>query len=148
MLLGESNHSLDDKGRLVLPARFREQLTMGYLTSEIDKCLAFWPPEEFHVKAADMKRRASGTAQDRKVARSFFAGAQEASPDRQGRLSIPPSLRDFADLRHDVTVSGQLDHIEIWDAAAWVIHKREGDQALAEGEPQGRSSPSDGTEQR
>jgi MraZ protein len=144
MFLGESSHSLDDKGRLVLPARFREQLTFGYLTSEIDKCLAFWPPDEFNVKATQMKKRLLGNAQDRRVARAFFAGAQEATPDRQGRLSIPPSLRDFADLRREVTVIGQHDHLEIWDAAAWVIHKREGDQALAEGEPQGLSSPSDG----
>ncbi len=146
MFLGETNHSLDEKGRLVLPARFREELNVVFLTSEIDKCLAVWPPAEFEVKAAQMKKRLEGNADDRKIARAFFAGAQEASPDRQGRLSIPQSLRSFAGLEHDVTVTGQHDHLEIWDADSWVVAKREGEQGLAEGGPQGLSSPSDGND--
>lgn len=146
MFLGETSHSLDVKGRLVLPARFRDQLKVVFITSEIDKCLALWPPDEFNVKASQMRALLRGNQQDRKIGRAFFAGAQEGSPDRQGRLPIPSSLRSFAGLDRDVMVVGQYDHLEVWDAAAWVVTKREGDQGLAEGEPQGLSSPSDGND--
>ncbi len=144
MFLGETSHSLDAKGRLVLPARFRDQLKVVFLTSEIDKCLALWPPEEFNVKASQMKELLRGTSIERNIARAFFAGAQQASPDRQGRLPIPLSLREFAGLDRDVTVTGQYDHLEVWDAGAWVGTKRQGEQGLAGGEPQGLSSPPDG----
>jgi MraZ protein len=129
---------------LVLPARFRDQLKDLVITSQIDKCLALWPPDDFQAKALEMKELAGGNAKERQIARAFFAGAQEGSPDRQGRLPIPASLRTYAGLDRDVIVVGEFDHVEVWDAAAWDITKREGDQALAEGGPQGLSSPSGG----
>lgn len=148
MFLGEYSHSLDAKGRLILPARFRDQLKVVFLTSEVDKCLALWPPDEFNTKAAQMKELLRGTAIERNIARAFFSGAQEASPDRQGRLAIPPPLRSFAGLDKEVTVTGQFDHLEVWDAGAWVTTKRQGEQGLAGGEPQGLASPPDGNGSR
>lgn len=148
MFLGEYSHSLDAKGRLILPARFRDQLAVVFLTSEVDKCLAIWPPNEFNVKAGQMKELLGGTAVERNIARAFFAGAVDASPDRQGRLPIPPPLRAFAGLDREVTVTGQFDHLEIWDAAAWLDTKRQGEQGLAGGEPRGLSSPPDGNGSR
>ncbi|MCA1693218.1 MAG: division/cell wall cluster transcriptional repressor MraZ, partial [Actinobacteria bacterium] len=84
MFLGEHNHSLDVKGRVILPARFRDQLAVAYITSEVDGCLALWPPADFEMRAQEMKERSRGTPEDRSVARFFFAGAQESSPDKQG----------------------------------------------------------------
>ncbi len=131
MFLGEHSHSLDVKGRIILPARFREQLNTAYVTSETDGCLAIWPPEEFQQRAREMKERSRGSAEDRNVARFFFAGAQESSPDKQGRIALPQHLREFAHLEKDVVINGAFDHVEIWDAALWREKKASGEQALA-----------------
>ncbi len=132
MFLGEYQHSLDAKGRVILPSRFREPLADGaVLTSEIDGCLAVWTPEEFEMRAAEMnemRRRGPG---GRDVARVFFAGAVDAAPDKQGRVAIPQHLRDFAGLERDVIVAGVFSRIEIWDADTWRQKNAEGEQALA-----------------
>lgn len=130
MFLGEHLHSLDAKGRVILPARFREELSEAYVTSEVDGCLALWPPEDFRRRAQEMKERARGGPDDRNVARVFFAGAQEASPDRQGRVALPGHLREFAHLEREVVVNGAFDHVEIWDAASWRGKKAAGERVL------------------
>jgi len=133
LFLGEYQHSLDAKGRVILPARFRDQLgEHAYVTSEQDGCLALWTPEEFEVKAAEVKDRSRRGERD--VARVFFSGTVEASPDRQGRIAIPPGLRRFAGLERDVVVVGLYDHVEIWDAGAWRDTKTTGERRLAEGD--------------
>lgn len=138
MFLGEHNHSLDAKGRVILPSKFRDQLADAYVTSEMDGCLALWPSEEFQRRAVEMKERLRGTSDDRNVARVFFAGAQEAAPDKQGRVALPSHLRDFAQLRRDVVVNGAFDHVEIWDAATWRLRKEAGERALAGSGDEGR----------
>jgi MraZ protein len=133
LFLGEYQHALDAKGRIILPARFRDQLgEHAYVTSEQDGCLALWTPEEFEVKAAEIKDRSRRGERD--VARVFFSGTVEASPDRQGRIAIPPGLREFAGLERDVVVVGLYDHVEIWDAGAWRDTKTTGERRLAEGD--------------
>ncbi|MBV9040015.1 MAG: division/cell wall cluster transcriptional repressor MraZ [Acidimicrobiia bacterium] len=137
--LGEYQHALDAKGRFILPARFREHLgDQAYVTTEEDGCLALWRPEEFDVKATEIRDRARRGERD--VQRAFFAGAMEASPDKQGRVAISQALRDFAGLERDVVVVGLYDHIEIWDAANWQRTKEVGEQRLAAGD--GASAPS------
>ena len=131
MFLGEHLHSLDAKGRVILPVRFREELERGVVTSEIDGCLALWPVEDFQRRAAEMKERARGGPEDRDVARVFFAGAVDATPDRQGRVAIPQHLREFAHLERDVVINGAFDHVEIWDATTWREKKRRGERALS-----------------
>ena len=137
--LGEYQHALDAKGRFILPARFREHLGhQAYVTTEEDGCLALWRPEEFDVKATEIRERARRGERD--VQRAFFAGAMEASPDRQGRVAISQALRDFAGLERDVVVVGHYDHIEIWDAANGQRTKEVGEQRLAAGD--GAPAPS------
>lgn len=131
MFLGEHQHSLDAKGRVILPAKFRDQLEGAVITSETDGCLGLWPPEDFQRRAEEIRERARGGLVDRNVARFFFANAQEASPDRQGRVTLPPHLREFAHLEREVVVNGAFDHVEIWDAAIWRRNKQSGEQALA-----------------
>lgn len=134
MFFGEFQHSLDAKGRVILPAKFRDQLADGaFITSEIDGCLAVWGPEEFDVRAGEMRERARGGASDRQVARAFFAGTVEAPPDKQGRVAIPSHLREFAGLTEKVVITGQYDRIEIWDAARWQQERASGDRGLAAG---------------
>jgi MraZ protein len=135
MFLGEHSHSLDPKGRLILPARYRDQLESAIVTSEVDGCLALWPPDEFEARSQEMKAKWRGTAVERNQARVFFAGAQEASPDRQGRVAIPGPLREFANLEKEVAVTGAMDHVEIWDATAWREKKRRGEQSLTGDDP-------------
>jgi MraZ protein len=135
MFLGEYQHSLDAKGRVILPARFREELPgRAYLTSEIDGCLAVWTPDEFDVKAKEMREKVRGRPADRNAARVFFSGAVEAEVTGQGRIAIPPHLREFAGLEREVVVNGLYDHIEIWGADTWREKKRSGERSLAEGD--------------
>src|SRR4051812_21873310 len=134
MFFGEHQHALDPKGRVILPARFRDQLADGaYLTSEVDGCLAVWTPDDFHARAVEMRERARGGPADRQVARAFFSGAVEAPPDKQGRIAVPQHLRDFAGLERDVVITGQFDRIEIWDATQWAEEKARGNRGLAAG---------------
>ena len=133
MFLGEHKHSLDDKGRLILPSRFRESLEGAFVTSEIDGCLGLWPPDDFARRAEEMNQRRLGDERDRSVARFFFAYAQEASPDKQGRVALPANLREFASLTREVVVNGAYDHVEVWDAARGAAKREAGEQALASG---------------
>ena len=135
MFLGEFQHSLDDKGRIILPARFRDELpSRVYLTGEIDGCLALWNESEFTTKAEEMRDRLKGNRSDRDVARAFFATAAQAELTGQGRMVIPANLRTFAGLEREVVVNGMFDHIEIWDAAAWRERRTHGERTLAEGD--------------
>jgi MraZ protein len=120
MFLGTYEHSLDPKGRVILPAKFRERLEAGaFLAKSLDGCLALFDAEEFQRVATEMQEKARRGAVERNVVRSFAAGATEATPDRQGRITIPLHLRQFASLEGDVVVTGALGRIEIWDKARW-----------------------------
>ena len=132
--LGEYAHALDEKGRVILPARFRERLAEGaFVTREVDGCLAVRTPEEFTVRAAEMGEKWRGDPDERNVARVFFAGAHEAAPDRQGRLAIPQHLREYAGLERDVALIGAFHHIEIWDAERWKEKKQAGVEGMQTG---------------
>ncbi len=131
MFLGEYTPTLDGKGRLILPAKFREQLETAYLTSEVDKCLALWPPEEFATRARELREQAKRDAASHDRAAYFFAGAQEVTPDKQGRIAIPQPLREFAELQGSVVVTGFFDHVEIRASAAWQEKKSRGAEGMA-----------------
>lgn len=132
MFLGEYTPSLDGKGRLTLPARHREQLERAFLTSEVERCLAVWPPAEFESRARELREAARHDAASHDRAAFFFAGAQEVVPDNQGRIAIPPSLREFAGLAEGpVVVTGAFDHVEIRATESWQQKKSRGEEALA-----------------
>ncbi len=133
MFFGEHEHSLDAKGRIVLPARFRDQLERAYITCEVDGCLAVWAPDDFEVRSREMREKARGNSSERQMARAFFSGAAELPPDGQGRLAIPGNLREYARLTRQVVICGQFDHVEIWDADLWRQEKSKGNQALLAG---------------
>jgi MraZ protein len=136
VFLGTYEHSLDAKGRVILPAKFREQLEAGaYLAKSLDGCLALYDEEEFQKVALDMQEKARRGAIERNAVRSFAAGATEATPDRQGRISIPANLRTFAGLDRDLIVTGALTRIEIWDAARWREIDQQADRTLAGATP-------------
>ena len=134
MFFGEYQHSLDEKGRVILPAKYRDQLAAGaFVTTELDGCLAVWTPEDFEVRAQEIRERARSGPAGRQVARAFFAGTVDGTPDKQGRVAIPPALREFAGLEREVVVTGQFDHLELWDVRRWQEEKSRGDRGLAAG---------------
>ena len=116
---GSYEHSLDAKGRVILPAKLRPPFEHGgYLSQYHEGCLALWTPEEFE-KQMLTRQEAATTAQDRNLARIWASGTHEVEVDRQGRLAIPALLREFAGLGGDVLVHGAIDRVELWDPAAW-----------------------------
>ena len=121
MLLGAHDHTLDDKNRLTLPARFREAFQDGVVvTRGFDGCL-------YAYRRADWDRLVESrlatmdplSKEGRRIQRFFFAGASEAELDKQGRVMIPAQLLEHAQLGREVVVAGVHDHLEIWDRAAW-----------------------------
>lgn len=117
---GRYEHSLDTKGRLILPVRFRPPFEHGgYLTQYHERCLALWPPEEFQEQMVAMHERAAEGPAQRNLARVWASGSQEVEVDRQGRLAIPAFLREFAGLEGDVLVNGAIDRVELWDPGTW-----------------------------
>lgn len=120
MFLGTHAPRLDDKGRLVLPAKFREGLAGGVvLTKGQDRSVVVWPAAEFAAYAERLNEASRSDARVRAYLRVLFSGASDEVPDRQGRISVPPVLRDYAGLDRDVVVVGNGSTCEIWDAASW-----------------------------
>ena len=135
MFLGEHQHSLDAKGRVILPARFRDQLEGGAVMARaLDGCLAVYPVSEFDRVAAKLREARERGARERQAARSFFTGAVEITPDKQGRVAIPAHLREYASLEREVIVAGNFDHLEIWDHETFNQRDREGTASIVEGE--------------
>ena len=133
MFLGEYQHSLDAKGRVILPARYRDQLAEGaFVTKGRGGCLSVYTPEEFEQVASQMREQSKRGNQELNAARSFFSGAQEIRLDRQGRVALPQNLREFAGLTRDVVVVGVFSRVEIWDRDRWQELDRVGAQALTD----------------
>ena len=132
MFLGEFQHSLDAKGRVILPARFRDQLTEGgFVTKGRGGCLSVYTPEEFE-NVASLVREQSKRGPELNAARTFFSGASEINPtSRAGWRSRPTSARSPASAEV-VVVAGVFSRIEIWDRERWLEHDRVGARALAE----------------
>ena len=121
MLLGEYEHTIDDKNRLTLPARFRRAFEDGIVvTRGVDGCLNAYSPVEWNrLVDSNLATLSPLSKEGRRLHRFFFSGAAEAVPDKQGRVSIPSALLEHAKLGRDVVVAGVNDHLEIWDRAAW-----------------------------
>jgi MraZ protein len=118
MITGEYRYSLDDKGRLMIPARVRSEITGNILilTRGIDRCLWLFPPEQWKVKSEQLLSSTSlFHEKDRLIHRRIIAPAQEVEVDRSGRIVVPPTLRDYGGLTKDCIVLGMLTHMEIWD---------------------------------
>ena len=118
--VGRYEHSLDSKGRVILPAKFRANFEKGgFLTEHAEGCLALWTPAEFERQMASMQERASTSREDRNRARVWASTSAEVEIDRQGRMPIPSLLRTFAGLDAEVLVHGAIDRVELWDPGRW-----------------------------
>jgi MraZ protein len=133
VFLGSHSPRLDDKGRLTLPARFRDELEGGLvITKGQERCLYVFPMAEFS-RISESLRAAPVTAKAlRDYSRVFFSSAIDDVPDRQGRITIPPALREYAGLTRDCVVNGANTRVEIWDATRWAEYLAEQEQRFAE----------------
>ncbi|MFW5417375.1 division/cell wall cluster transcriptional repressor MraZ [Nocardiopsis sp. CNT-189] len=133
MFLGTHSPRLDAKGRLFLPAKYRDGLSGGLvITKGQERCLYVFPLEEFR-RVTENLRSAPVTAKAvRDYSRVLFAGASDEVPDKQGRITLPPALRSYAGLERDCVVIGADTRLEIWDAAAWAQYESEQEQVFAE----------------
>ncbi len=120
MLLGTHPFKLDDKGRLILPARFRRELEDGVVvTRGRERCLYVFSAAEFEQVHERMRRAPMGDKRARDFLRMFLAAASDEKPDSQNRITIPPALRAYASLEHDLVVTRIGAHAEIWNAERW-----------------------------
>ena len=124
MFYGEFEHSIDRKGRLILPAKFREVaknqfVEKFFITRGLDKCLFMFSEEEWRSQENKFKTMSFTKQQSRTFNRLIFSGAVEASFDKQGRILVPQYLKDFAEIKRDVMIVGVSNRIEIWAKDKW-----------------------------
>jgi len=120
MFLGEYRHTIDDKGRLTIPAKYRGSLAAGMVvTRGFDRNLMAFSLEGWEELAARVKSLPWSDPGAREFRRRVFSGAVDLIPDRQGRILLPTYLREFANIDSDVVITGMLDHLEIWNSEAW-----------------------------
>jgi len=133
MFLGEFQHSLDEKGRAILPSKFRKALADGVvITVGMEKCLFIipkteWPQWEDKIRALSLAKRDA-----RKFSRFFFAGASEESITKQGRISIPNGLREYAGLNKDIVIIGVSNRLEVWDKDSWKAYQKEAEGSYSD----------------
>jgi len=133
VFLGTHTPRLDEKGRLFLPAKYREELAPGLvLTKGQERCLYVFPEAEFGRIAEALRTAPVAAKAVRDYSRVFFASASDEVPDKQGRITIPPALRDYAALQRDCVVIGANTRLEIWDSAAWDAYLGPQEDAFSE----------------
>jgi transcriptional regulator MraZ len=133
VFLGTHAPRLDEKGRLILPAKYREELAGGVvITKGQERCLYVFPQDEF-TRITQALRTAPVTAKSvRDYSRVFFASASDELPDKQGRITVPPALRAYAGLDRDCVVIGANTRLEIWDTQAWDTYLAAQEDSFAE----------------
>lgn len=133
MFLGTHTPRLDDKGRLFLPAKFRDRLADGLvITRGQERCLYVFAEDEFARVAEAMRSAPMTSKAARDYLRVFLSGASDEVPDRQGRVTVPSGLRAYAGLSRECTVIGAGSRVEIWDSAAWTAYLEGTEQAFAD----------------
>lgn len=125
MFVGEFSHSIDDKGRLAIPIKFRSTLTEGaVVTKGLDGCLFLYPRKEWDKLAEKINNMPISQSNARAFSRLMLAGAMDVTPDKQGRINLPKYLSDYAGIKNNVIVAGLFNRLEIWDSKAWQEYKK------------------------
>lgn len=124
MFYGEYEHTIDRKGRLIIPAKFREIFKENlverlFVTRGLDKCLFLFSEEEWKLQEQKFKSISFTKSESRKFNRLYFSGASEVIPDKQGRILIPRNLKDFAGIKREVVIVGVSNRIELWSKELW-----------------------------
>ena len=133
MFLGTHPPRLDQKGRLFLPAKYRDALSGGVvITKGQERCLYVFPDEEFARLATALQQAPMSSKTARAYNRVFFASAHDETPDKPGRVTIPQRLREYAGLDRDLVVIGASNRVEIWNAATWDDYLEASEEAFAD----------------
>ncbi|XER06705.1 Transcriptional regulator MraZ [Sporomusa rhizae] len=133
VFMGEYLHTVDNKGRLILPAKFREELGEIFIaTKGLDNCLFVYTQSEWAILEEKLKKLPLAKPEARAFVRFFFSGAAELECDKQGRVLLPTNLREHANLEKDVVVIGVSTRIEIWDKGAWDKYNQQISPTVAE----------------
>ena len=133
MFLGTHAPRLDEKGRLILPAKYRDELAGGVVITKGQECCLYVFPQEEFTRITEALRTAPVTAKSvRDYSRVFFASASDEVPDKQGRITLPPALRAYAGLQRDCVVIGANTRLEIWDTQAWDTYLAGQEDSFAE----------------
>jgi len=133
LFYGEYNHTIDQKGRVILPSGFRENLGDKFMVAKwLDDCLSVFPASEWDKIQEKIASQPSTALEIRKFSRMFFAGAGELQSDKQGRVVIPTNLRDYASLDKDIVVVGVSSRIEIWDKQKWLTYNESDDMNMSD----------------
>jgi MraZ protein len=131
--LGTHEPKLDTKGRIILPARFREDLADGLvITKGQERCLYVFPANEFSVITEKLRQAPVTEKSARDYLRVMFAGAHDEVPDKQGRVTIPTGLREYASLEKDCVVIGANTRVEIWDSTSWNKYLKDREKSFAD----------------
>ena len=127
MFVGRFDYAIDSKGRLNFPAKFREDMGETFIVARwLDHCLAAFPAAEFEKVAERIAEK--GLVKGRQVSRMLYSSAVEVTPDKQGRIQLPANLRAYANLDHDVTITGNRTFAEIWNTATWEANQADSDE--------------------
>ncbi len=130
MFMGEYQHSLDAKGRIIVPAKFRDELGDRFVvTRGLDNCLFVYPRCEWEALEAKLKALPLTKGDARRFVRFLFSGATECEVDKQGRINLPQNLREYAGLDKEVIVIGVSNRVELWSQARWVTYMQEAEDS-------------------
>ncbi|GGJ43284.1 division/cell wall cluster transcriptional repressor MraZ [Virgibacillus salexigens] len=133
MFMGEYQHNIDTKGRIIVPSKFREELGENFVvTRGLDKCLFAYPMEEWKLLEGKLKKLPLTKKDARAFTRFFFSGAIECEIDKQGRINIPQTLRNYAALEKECVVIGVSNRIEIWSNENWETYFSDSEESFTE----------------
>lgn len=133
--VGQFQHTLDAKGRLILPAKFRAEFERGgHLSPNTEGCVALWTPGEFARQAQErLEQSRGGGAAQRQQARYWAANSSDADVDRQGRFALPPAIREYGQLTGEVLIVGALDHVELWNPDIYAVQVNAAEEIFKQG---------------
>lgn len=133
MFMGEFQHNVDTKGRIIVPSKFREELGENFvLTRGLDKCLFAYPMNEWKILEEKLKQLPLTKKDARAFTRFFFSGAVECEVDKQGRINIPQPLRRYADLEKECVVIGVSNRVEFWSDTNWEDYFNASEESFAD----------------
>lgn len=133
MFMGEYQHSIDDKGRIIIPSKFRESLGARFVvTRGLDNCLFVYPMEEWSLLEQKLKSLPLMKSDARAFTRFFFSGATECELDKQGRINVPNHLREYAKLDKECMVLGVSNRVEIWSKETWAQYYQQSEETFNE----------------
>ena len=131
MFVGEAQHTIDAKGRLIIPANYREELGEEFMLAKgLDGCLFIYPMEQWHELESKLRALPLTQKEARSFARFFFSGANEGEMDKQGRLIIPQALREYAQLTKECVVVGVDNRLEVWDQEKWRAYNAQSEESF------------------